>query len=189
MFVKAPPRSFLALLWESADATHIFAFGFVGLSVAFLAWYFLPKVCVPIILVVLLGAVWFILVVILGHAALKAFHFARKPLPAIRAAKSVPRVYSQFKALLFVEPSDLFSTGSLVSLYLIEDGEFELLFGVGEVLIVQESGLIQVGLRDVLPEHADSISKLLANDATFLKNLRVKPSVPRISFSEQESSE
>jgi len=185
---SSPPKSFLSLLWNSVTATHGYLFGTLGLLLTGAAWVFPPPVHVPFPVILLLCLLATLLCTVLSHAALTAFHFMEHPLPTVRSARKPPPHYSGVHALCFLEPSDLFSHGSQVSFYLLDDGQYELLFGLGHVLTVQGNGLIQVALTRLLPGYDSTLEKLWNSDSTILKRVIIKPTVPHLDIVFPEAS-
>lgn len=76
--------------------------------------------------------------------------------------------------LLLLEPSRLFGQGVAVSVFILRGG-FEILIGVGFVLIVQQDQRIQIKVTSSLPEHHDIWEALIKNDPDTLRNTLVKP--------------
>lgn len=176
------PKSFFALLWASVNATNAHALGVLGLLVTSVSWLFRPPVSVPFSAVLGALILGVLVLVVFGHAAATAFALARQPLPSLRLVRNPPEQFPGIRALCFLDPSDLFSQDMQVSFYLVEEGQYELLFGLGHVLIIQGNGLIQVALTRVIPEHEPQLPKLLSNDAVLLRRLLVKPSLPRMDL-------
>lgn len=176
------PRSFLSLLSKSFSATQGPLIAAIALLVGLASWFFKPPPPVPFPLVLGGALVALLACLTLFHASYTAFQLMKHPLPTIRAARKPSFQQAGIEAICFLEPSDLFSHDSLVSFYVLEDSQFEVLIGVGHVLTLQENGLIQVALSWFVPGYETLLEQLWNNDNTLLKRLIVKPTVPRINF-------
>lgn len=127
-------------------------------------------------------AVVFTLIILLNllaffiHAAYTAFYKEAKILPSVKLAQAPPTSHESSVALLLLSPSELFSFDTAVSIYLMQD-EMEILIGYGRVLNIQEDRKIQVLVMRTLtdPQQWENIKQ---SNATLLKQLRVKPTVP-----------
>lgn len=150
----------------------------LGLAVGLAAWIFGSDVRVPLVSVAIFGSVAVILGATLTHAVLVAHAAALKRLPRVRIAKVPPSSYRDVRVVLLLDESELFSVDALVAVYKIEDEDYEALVAIGRVLIIQDSGLIQIGVTNILPEAAESFEKVLRNEKSALKALIVKPHVP-----------
>ena len=83
------------------------------------------------------------------------------------------------RILCLLEPSDLFSFGTLVSIYYINPEGFEILIGLGEVINIQDDKKIQVLISDYYNPNREIIEKLSMNNATILKKILIKPNIPK----------
>jgi hypothetical protein len=72
----------------------------------------------------------------------------------------------------------------MIAVYVNED-DYERLLAVGRVLTIQTNGFLQVGIKATADAGDDSLSKLRSNDASFLRKLLVKPSVPSYAIQEK----
>ncbi|MCP4989002.1 MAG: hypothetical protein GY928_23980 [Colwellia sp.] len=100
----------------------------------------------------------------------------RKPLKVLAIDNPSSTYKKDYDALLILEPSDLISHDSLVSVYYIAENRngLELFVGLGKVINVQNDKKIQVLVRK--EEKSDKpITDIKSNDLDFVL---VKPSVP-----------
>ena len=107
--------------------------------------------------------------------------FARNKslLPKVRQARQCPTLYKDSVAMLLLDPSPIFGVESFVTIY-SGDADFEILIGFGFVANIQENGLIQVIVQgSVLDESDDTWTKIVSNNNNRIKELLVKPSLPR----------
>jgi hypothetical protein len=77
-------------------------------------------------------------------------------------------------ALCLLKPSNLFSYNALVTFYDYHEN-YERPIGFGEVVNIQEDGIIQVELIYILKGHEKLLERLIQNNAECLKRIRVKP--------------
>lgn len=97
----------------------------------------------------------------------------RRILPKIVYAKRNEKDLT--KVLLLLEPSELFSYGMAVSIY-IDEQNLEQFVGVGSVLNIQEDGQIQVTIHYV--EYPQIIEDVINDSKSSRLRTKVKPSVP-----------
>lgn len=167
------------LLWESfcrASGPVLAVLGFLG---TLGTWLFRPDAAIPMIWVVLAATAFVTVLATLLRATTTALGYAGKVLPRVRLVAHPSVIYSDVQAVLLLEPSDLFVGDSWVSVYLMQEQQYEVLIAIGRVLAVQQNGLIQVGIERAISPDAAIIEKLLGNDTRILANLIVKPNVPR----------
>jgi hypothetical protein len=155
--------------------------GGLGLFVAFVAWRQSWDYPVPLWLVVLGTTAAIIGIFVLVYALDHALRLTDKQLPAIRWAGPAPPNYLDAKAILILEPSDLYALGSVVALYRDRDA-YEEFVGMGRVESIQHNGRVQIALQSVIASAADAVDSLLKNESTTLRNYLVKPNVPARGF-------
>lgn len=81
-------------------------------------------------------------------------------------------------ALCLLEPSEFFSEGILVSFYYDKEN-FEQLIGFGEVVNVQDNKIIQAEMIYIFRRYEDIVEKIVNNNFKCLKQIRIKPSIPK----------
>lgn len=82
--------------------------------------------------------------------------------------------------ILLVDPNPLFGNSSLVSIYYRQnDNQFEVLVGHGFVRAVQGNQMLQIKVEEWTSGNDDLISKITSNDASFIVNVVLRPSITR----------
>ena len=147
----------------------------LGVLITAGAWFVAPTSNVPLPWFVALASVAVLVVMTLGEAARRALRFAARPLPNIRLA--VDEVASGGGLVLVLDESSHFSTGIAVTLFIVVHGDYEARLGTGYVETIREDGRIQVRIVNLGSGHLEELQKVRLNDASVLKNLRVKPSL------------
>lgn len=164
-------------IWSAALKSWGALITLVGAIASFIGFFVVPStdtVPLNISLVILFGVL-----VVLGvfvRAAYDANKDSAVILPKVRMVIEPPASYRDASALLLLEPTELLSYDSIISLYYV-DGGIERLSGIGKVVNIQNDKKIQVILvKDA--EFSAKIEELKANRADDLTKLIVKPSVP-----------
>lgn len=177
-----PRHAFLILVWESVKTIQ--SYGALGLFFAFLAWIYSPEQLIslryvaPIVIILALG------ILIFWNLALALYTSDNKNLPKVLLSKNKHDILEGLVdplVLCVLDSSVLYSHEMLVSFYAIEDG-FEEFLGIGEVINIQEDGKIQVIFSNPIRDIPDVLKRLGNNDATMLKKIMVKPSIPKTYF-------
>lgn len=164
-------------LWSSALKSWGALFTIVSVVVSLISFFIVPKTSTlplnwTLVCVILLAA----LLVIFARAAFDANIDSQVTLPNVRTVIEPPPSYKDASALLLLDPTELLSHDSIVSVYFM-DGGIERLSGIGKVVNVQNDKKIQVLLiKDA--EFSEKIEGLKANKPEDLAKLIVKPSVP-----------
>jgi len=167
-------KSFWGLIWSSFLRVQGVLIGVL----AVLLWLFPPDKNISLRWALPIGLFCVILILTLGNAAYEAFKISKHVLPMVLVGEKPPKHISGAKLLCLIEPSELFSNGTLVSFYYIVDESFEQLMGIGTVINIQEDSKIQVVMTYSLDGYEEKIEKLVQNDAGILKRTRVKPNIP-----------
>lgn len=165
-------------IWMASLKTWGPVFTVVSLFASVLVYFVAPDtdtIKLNIFLVVIF--VFFAIIVILLRALYDANSDARVNLPKIRKILAPPRSYEKASALLLVDPSNLLSHDSSVTLFMLED-DYEQLVGVGVVINIQNDKKVQVALFKN-DESEQLICQLKENKKHDLERLVLKPSVPR----------
>ena len=170
-------KSFSAHLYNSFLRINGWLVGVTALALTIAAYYFGPEEKVGIGSLVTTAAISILIIVVLIDAAYVGWRESQRGLPEIKKILDAPAEYSGISKLLIVSPSELFGVDVLVSVYMKED-EYERLIGIGRVLTIQVNGYIQIGMTSITETNGEIIGKFNNNDASFLKKLLVKPSVP-----------
>ena len=90
---------------------------------------------------------------------------------------------SKKRAMILLQRSDLFSHGTLVSIYRLCDEDFEELIGFGMVSNVQLDGKIQVEFKLISSDDQNLMSDFAENNGSTLRRIIVKPTVSNQLFS------
>lgn len=166
-------------LYTSFKETRGYAVSAIALGITILAFYIGPQGSVPWKWLILVGSLLAMAFIVLTDFAIRSFKGATGRLPSVKIAKQPPNLYKNAVALLLLEKSVLFGHDALVSIY-YQDDDLESLIGVGFVITIQRNGLIQVLVTHNFDTANGTIWKSVQeNNATFLKRLLVKPSVPK----------
>lgn len=154
----------------------------LGVAITVAAWFISRDHRVSVFWLVMLAIAAFILLATFIVASVDAFHASSHVLPRVRLARPAPSTYHDVRAILLLDASALFSPDSVVSIYALEQQEYEVLVGFGRVVTVQDNGFIQIGVLELAGEAEDMLSRILNNERQALESLRVKPHVPRSEF-------
>ena len=165
-------------IWKALLKTWGGVFTFVSLVASVLVYFITPdtdtiKINIFLVVIFLLLAI----IVIFLRALYDANTDANVSLPRIRKVLEPPKSYEKASALLLVDPSNLLSHDSSVTLFILED-DYEQLVGIGVVVNIQDDKKAQVALFKN-DESEQLISQLKENKKYDLERLVLKPSVPR----------
>ena len=160
----------------------------ISLFVMIGAFFWLDTKTVALRWVILVGTLTVFVVAILVDLTVRLSSAARASLPSARAGYPPSSPYDQGVGVLLLDPSDLFSQDAVVSVF-SRQNDFERLIGVGQVLTIQDNGLIQVVVLKDLGSDDKLWERLRSNDATALRDVLVKPSIPRQVLSSNWISE
>ncbi|MBK7023028.1 MAG: hypothetical protein IPH41_05785 [Sulfuritalea sp.] len=178
-------RSFPKHLYDSFIRVNGWLVGLVGLIFSVGSFFFIkPDTTVAIGWLISTVIVAILVLVVAMDAAYVAWRSLKRGLPDVRRSLAPPAAYDGIDLLLLVDPSDLFAVDAMIAVYVNED-DYERLLAVGRVLTIQTNGFLQVGIKATADAGDDSLSKLRSNDASFLRKLLVKPSVPSYAIQEK----
>lgn len=174
-------KNFSGFLYSSFRATYGPFIGVIGFILMFVGYYVVPGTeKVELRHVLLISSIGIYLIFLAFHSAYTAFVEERNYLPDVRYTSEAPRSYTSSVALMLLEPSKLFSYDAVVAIYQKKD-EIEHLVGLGRVINIQENGNIQILVTHDL-EYAEEWVDFKKNNATTLKKLLVKPTVPAFAM-------
>lgn len=108
---------------------------------------------------------------------LRALHLVatQVTLPRIRKGLEPTKPYDNFSFHALLDPYELFTFNTVVSVFMISDGVEELI-GKGQVLNVQQNKMLLVGVK--LIEGKENVKdKIVQNNQDALKNILIKPMV------------
>ena len=169
--------SWSGLLWLSFRGTVGGFVGIVGLAAGVAAWFIPATEKVSLAVYVLTLMVCIALIVVLAEAARIAKASAAHPLPRVRFSLDEAQVGEIPRVVLVLDPSPLFNQGLVVSVFLVQQDQYERFFGNGFVQNVQDDGLIQVRLTGLSEGFADVLADLQGSKTQTLARVRVKPYV------------
>lgn len=172
-------KRFLPELYTSFLRTYGYVISVLSLVLTTLAFYFTPNDVIMLKWVTPVALIVLMLFIVLADFAQRAFHAASSKLPIVKSGRKPPDLYPQAIALLLLDKSDLFGHEAIVSIY-YQDEDFEMLIGVGFVLTIQREGFVQILVTKKVDTRRDAVwSQIQENNASSLKKLIVKPSVPK----------
>jgi len=115
-------------------------------------------------------------------AALIAFRANQSASPRVRVGKQMPGPNAYVLCLL--DSSPMFAVGMAVSFFDTDQNGFEVQVGIGEVVSIQENGLIQVALALPASGYEEVVNKIANNEKRILETIRVKPFVSAARYLE-----
>lgn len=169
-------KSFTDVIWGSVLSTGSVLFG----AITLVSFFVLPYVEVDQVLKYTNAAPFAIFLLYVSYVfAYSAYYlYSRRSdlLPEVKNGSAAPAPYEDLVARVILEPSALFAQGAIIAAYREADG-IEEFIGLGQILNVQQNGLIQVLITQSISGD-DVWAKIKANDAGELKKLKIKPTVP-----------
>lgn len=140
-----------------------------------------------------IGLIWvtvFVLVIVAVLAAsirmtMEARRSKRAPLPKVRHVSMLERTGDEtVKPLtLLMEPSRFFGVNILVTIFYVNlfgdghDATYEQTIGIGQVVNIQENGLIQVLVLREMSDHAALWQRIRKPEMATLSQVVIKPSI------------
>jgi hypothetical protein len=171
---------YLDLLWSSFKRIFGPVGAWIAIALAFIFWCFLPSqsVQLSVALPVLIVLVMLVMTLFDANRELIAINVAEKN--KIKLPRIISSQTEQGSIGCLLEPSDLFSEDIAVSFYYAPSGSFERRIGVGHVELIRTSDKkIQVKLIQPVEGYAEIINGLANNDENILKDVLIKPNIPR----------
>jgi len=169
--------NFSERIWASALKSWGALFTIVGVIASLIGFFVVPEnTTLPLNWSIVVAIILVSITSIFARAAYDAHTDSKVTLPKVRTVIAPPSSYRDASALLLLNPTELLSHDSIVSVY-FNDGGIERLSGIGKVVNIQNDKMIQVILiKDA--EFSEKVEALKANKPEDLENLIVKPSVP-----------
>ena len=165
------------IFWESFKATWKSQLAVVGLIIAVLAWFVDKDATVSIKAVLAAMFVLVLIIVILIDAVRRVSGASPSLFPKV--IQGITQKSGKSDAILcLLEASPIFTYAGVVSIFISEDGKYEELIALGEVVNIQGNGLIQIIITRRFENGEKHVSRIAQNDASVLKLLVVKPSIP-----------
>lgn len=167
-------------LYQSFTRIHGIPVALLGIVLGLVTFNYSSTDSVSLKVIVPLGIVLFLMLMTFIDNSIQNFKKVSNILPKVKRAITPTALHSGAKAILLLEPSDIFAHETLVAVYFLEN-DFERLIGVGFIITIQENGLIQVLVNKAIDEQDKNIwDNIYNNDITVLSKLQVKPSIPKI---------
>lgn len=167
-------ESYKTLLWSSFKQVYGPIVSVLSIPFAVLIWVYLPTQKVPLSYLVILGYIITIVILTLAEATYKSFEANKIELPRIINSRK-DQMTGYITCIL--EPSSLFSQGILVSFYHIDSDDFEILIGVGQVILIQRDGKVQVSLNLPTLGQEEILEEFGHNDENIKNKIYVKPTM------------
>jgi hypothetical protein len=177
--MQTPPpelRSLGTLIWSSFKGSAGATVGLLGTLATFASWFIKSNSFLPLSWLVGVTITGIAVIVTLFESTRRALNHVAHPFPLVKLALSEPTSKGK-TIILLLDSSPLFSPGLLVSFYLRVQEQYESLIGSGVVQNVQDDGLIQIRVSSFTSNNLEWTEKILANDASYLKCLLIKPYV------------
>lgn len=175
-------ENFFSHFYNSFKKVNGHLFGSFSLILAFVVWIWSSNSKVSFGLFIPLVLFFIILIITLIDLSYTLYIKQKNLLPKVIQGREPPSLFNESEALIIVTESKLFSHEALISLFLIEDG-YERLIGVGNVLTVQNDGMIQIIITKSLVEESENIwERVRSNNKIVIEKLLVKPNIPKILF-------
>jgi hypothetical protein len=175
-------NSFLSEMYDAFKRTNGFVLGALAFVLAFAFWIWTPDYSVSL-KIVLPGSTILIIGCIVLFDCAYTLHKRDWSAPRVVRVSQPPEVYkANGVLLLLLEKSEMFGQDHFVSIYERRD-DFELLLGLGLVINVQQSGLLQVLVlgKDGAPQNP-LWESALSNDPKVLARLLVKPGFSKTQY-------
>jgi hypothetical protein len=144
-------------------------------------YYFIKDTHCPREILLIAWVVGWIFILTPLVASYKLFGLVQKRLPNVLTTKTLPNRTGALDFICLLEPSELFSHGNLVSFYYDEDS-YERIIGIGQVINIQENGIIQVIMSQQVEGHEGVISQLKIANTDTLKKVKIKPTIPVVDL-------
>lgn len=149
----------------------------IGLSIVL--FILAPDTSVSLKYLVPIGVLFLLFFAVLFDFGFHCFSKMIYVIPVVKQGLIPPPLYNEAEALLLLSESELFAIDAIVSIY-YKDESYEPLIGSGFVITIQENGLIQVIVQKCHDDrYTDTWNKVRENNGTILKNLIIKPLVPK----------
>ena len=172
-------QTFWSQFWASMRRAYGGLVIVLGIPISFLLWYVKPNQNVPLSTVLPLGFVCIGIIFTLSHMSYVVWQNRRKPFPRVIHSRQPTSVWKDYDFLCLLEPSDLFSQGYFVSIYIKDEDGFEVLIGLGSVLNIQDDERILIGMSVAAEGYDDVIKAIANNDKKRLEQLIIKPNIPQ----------
>jgi hypothetical protein len=167
-------ETFGALLWSSFKQVYGPAATVLSIPSAIVVWIFLPTQNVPLAYIVILGYFMIILMSTLVDATYKGLEASKVEFPHIINSKR-DQLTGDLRCIL--EPSRFFSHGIIVSFYYIDPDGYEINIGLGQVILIQRDGKIQVSLTQPTAGRENILDEFEHNNENIKNKIYIKPTM------------
>lgn len=148
---------------------------FIGtIIIAIALWILSPHATLPLAFIIPSWILMVIIIIILIESAHASYKMVQNMLPQVLNA----RRESERTISCLLEPSELFSQNTLVSMYYKDDSDFEVLVAIGFVRIIQSDGKIQIELNNIIEAYGDIMNRFANNDEQIKKRIQIKTGIP-----------
>lgn len=169
-------RSIASALFDAALSSHGFVIGGISVGLAILSFVVSPSSTIALqwfwlAIIMLFGFIWLVAAALRDSLAQE-----KHTLPEVLCSISMNDTPEL--PILLVEPSDMYGTNTLVSLYFREtQSGFEFSVGQGIVSHIQLDQKIQVQIEHWFEGNQNILDGIRQNNTMFLSGLIVRPSV------------
>lgn len=173
-------EKYLSLLWSSFRRIYGPLITIISIPLAIIIWIYCPDYSVKLAAIVPLTIFLMTIIVILLDFTITATttitSLEKNQMPRILLAQ---KVQDRVQINCLLEPSELFSEGIAVSFFYAPPNNFEVLIGVGYVANINRDRKIQVLLTNPASGYEEQILGLINHNELIIRNVYIKPSVPR----------
>lgn len=168
-------EKFSGLIYSNFKKNQGWLVGVISLGTSIILWVFKPDSVVSSGLTLTLLIVAFFFVIIFadsGHEIFNKYLNLKNTtkLPRIERVKS-----RGSNPILIAEPSNLFYKDMLVSIYLIDETDFEEFIGFGHIINIQENKQLQIKIMKTIDSFEEKLKRIIANDNDILDKIMIKP--------------
>ncbi len=175
-------KNYFSYFYSSFKKIYGYILLIIGILLSIIFWIWKPEDSISLKLIIPLAIFVLLLIITLFDLSYTFFQKHEHLLPKVIQGREPPSFLNESKALLLVEKSELFSHEALISLFQLDQG-YGKLVGLGYVLAVQNDGIIQIIItKSFMDNDVDFWDRVTKNDNNIIKNLIVKPNIPKTLF-------
>ena len=164
----------IKLLLEAYEKVNGHIFALIGIAVSGIPIYFnFEKESISLKVLFPIFTVLFFIFTVIFKALL--ISVSQQKLPKMVKGLDTIKPYDEFSFLILLEPFELFTFKTILSVFRDSDGVEEYI-GIGQILNVQQDKKLLVGVK-LFQEKEEIVKKIIANDKTLIKNIIIKPGV------------
>ena len=170
-------ESLYIILWNGFSKAWGVPVGIIGLIAAITLWIYPATETLSLKIVVPSTVIFLILIYTFLSAITDLYKkYQQNPLPKLLTCQ---KDLTQNTIVLLLSPSQLFSFDSIVSVYSIQEQDYEAIVAIGVVINIQEDKKVQVLITDVIPGKDEIIKKLTENNVNTIEKIIVKPNIAK----------